>query len=250
MRSSFSVFFLLLCFGWILTSCQKMKDDTRIQTVDFELLTVPSAGYWNGSDAKGSFTSSGMKFVNQYNSAWKSWNGFSYSEKNDVTTGGFENEFSVIDPANKTNTFAVYYPSFGGDIFAQFIDNNDFTIQSIDLCNSTYAGLTMKNGNAFCKKFGGTSGTDADWFKVTISGYDHNNNKIGTKEVYLADYRSTDSSKDYILTKWTKIDLSSLGKVNKITFSFTSSDSGAYGINTPTYVCVDNIKYVDDSVVL
>jgi hypothetical protein len=249
MRSLFSLVFVSLCSMLAVTSCHK-KDEVNYQTVDFESLVVPAAGYWNGSDAKGSFTATNMKFNNEYNSAWKSWNGFSYSQKNDVTTAGFENEFSVIDPANKTNTFAVFYPAFGGDLFAQFADNNDFAIQSIDLCNSTYAGLTLKNGNAFCKKFGGTSGTDPDWFKVTISGYDHSNNKVGTKEVYLADYRSGETTKDYIVTKWTTVDLSSLGKVNKITFAFTSSDTGAYGINTPTYVCLDNIKYLDDSVVL
>ena len=249
MRSLFSVILVSLCVTLLLTSCH-YKEEVSYQIVDFESLLVPTSGYWNGSDAAGSFSATNMKFYNEYNSAWKSWNGFSYSQKNDVTTASFENEFSVIDPANKTNKFAVFYPSFGGDLFAQFNDGKDLFIQSIDLCNSTYAGLTLKNGNAFCKKFGGTSGTDADWFKITISGYDHSNNKVGTKEVYLADYRSSETAKDYIITNWTTVDLSSLGKVNKITFAFTSSDTGAYGINTPTYVCVDNIKYVDDTVVL
>jgi len=249
MRSLFSLVFVSLLGLLAVTSCQK-TEEVNYQTVDFESLSVPAAGYWNGSDAKGSFTATNMKFSNEYNPAWKSWNGFSYSEKNDVTTAGFENEFSVIDPANKTNNFAVFYPAFTGDLFAQFVPNGDFLIKSIDLCNSTYAGLTLKNGNAFCKKFGGSTGTDPDWFKVTISGYDHSNNKVGTKEVYLADYRSSETAKDYIVTKWTTVDLSSLGKVNKITFAFTSSDTGAYGINTPAYVCLDNIKYVEETVAL
>lgn len=249
MRNLFSLVFILAFTLSFVSSCNK-KEEVHYQTVDFESLSVPSAGYWNGADAKGSFTTNNMKFNNEYNSAWKSWNGFSYSQKNDVTTAGYENEFSVIDPANKTNKFAVFYPSFGKDIFAQFVSDFDFEIQSIDLCNSTYAALTLKNGNAFCKKFGGTSGTDADWFKVTISGYDHSNIKVGTKEVFLADYRSSETAKDFIITNWTTVDLSSLGKVNKISFAFTSSDTGAYGVNTPTYVCADNIKYVDDQVVL
>ena len=40
-------------------------------------------------------------------------------------------------------------------------------------------------------------GTDPDWFKVTINGYDHNNKLMGSKEVYLADFRFADSSKIY-----------------------------------------------------
>ncbi len=249
MRNSFSLVSVLLCMLLFVASCSK-KEDVNIQTVDFESLSVPSAGYWNGSDATGSFTSSDMKFYNQYNSSWNSWSGFSYSQKNDFTTGDFTNEFSVVDPANQKNKFAIFYPSFDGDIFGQFSNNQDYTIESVDLCNSTYTALAMKNGNAFCKKFGGNMGTDPDWFKVTINGYDHNNKLMGSKEVYLADFRFSDSSKDYILNKWTTVDLVSLGKVNKITFSFASSDTGAYGINTPTYVCMDNLKYIKDNVIL
>jgi len=247
MRNSFSLVSVLLCMLLFITSCSK-KEEINVQTTDFESLTIPSTGYWNGSDAMGSFTSSGMKFDNHYNAAWQSWSGFSYSQKNDVTTSGFENEYSVIDPANQKNKFAIFFPSYGGDTFAQFGNNQDFAIESVDLCNSTYAALTMKNGNAFSKKFGGTLGTDPDWFKVTINGYDHNNKLMGSKEVYLADFRFSDSSKDFILNKWTTVDLTSLGKVNKITFAFASSDTGAYGINTPTYVCMDNIKYINDNV--
>lgn len=249
MKNSFSLVSVLMCILLFVTSCSK-KEDVHVQTIDFESLTIPSVGYWNGSDATGSFTSSDMKFYNQYNSDWKSWSGFSYSQKNDVTTGDFTNEFSVVDPANQKNKFAIFYPSFGGDIFGQFVNNEDFTIESVELCNSTYAALAMKNGNAFCKKFGGNMGTDPDWFKVTINGYDHNDKLVGSKEVYLADFRFGDSSKDFILNKWTTVDLTSLGKVNKITFTFASSDTGAYGINTPTYVCMDNLKYINDNVIL
>ena len=209
MRNSFSFVSVLLCMLLFVTSCSK-KDDVNVQTIDFESLSIPSAGYWNGSDATGSFTSSGMKFDNQYNAAWQSWSGFSYSQKNDVTTGGFENEYSVIDPANQKNKFAIFFQSYSGDTFAQFGNNQDFAIESVDLCNSTYAALTMKNGNAFSKKFGGNMGTDPDWFKVTINGYEHNNKLMGSKEVYLADFRFADSSKDFILNKCTTVDLTSL----------------------------------------
>jgi len=249
MRRLFSLVSVSLCTLLFIASCTK-KDNVNIQTIDFESLSIPSAGYWNGSDATGSFTSADMQFYNQYNSSWNSWSGFSYSQKNDVTTGDFSNEFSVVDPANQKNKFAIFYPSFGDDIFGQFANNQDFTIESVDLCNSTYAALTMKNGNAFSKKFGGNMGTDPDWFKVTINGYDHNNKLMGSKEVYMADFRFADSSKDFILNNWTTVDLTSLGKVNKITFAFASSDTGAYGINTPTYVCMDNIRYIKEEVIL
>lgn len=250
MRSSFSVLILLLYVGGFLTSCEKKTGDTRIQTVDFESLTIPRDGFWNGSDASGFFIASDMKFENQYNPAWQTWAGFSFSQKNDVTTAGHGNQYSVADPANKTNKFAVFYPSFGGDIFASLSTGGEFELQSIALCNSTYAALSMKNGDDYCKKFGGTAGTDPDWFKLTVSGYNQNNVKVSSQDIYLADFRPVDSSKDYILTKWTTFDLTSLGKVNKLIFTLSSSDTGLYGINTPSYFCFDNVKYINKAIIL
>ncbi len=248
--SSLMVIVLLLCLGGIFTSCQKSGYTIPTHVLDFESLTVPQAGYWNGSDASGSFSQDVMKFDNEYTAAWKTWAGFSYSQKNDVTTAGYTNEFSVADPSNKSNKFAVYYPSFGGDIFATFTNGGEFEIPSMDICNSTYAALSMKNGDGYSKKFGGASGTDPDWFKVTVNGYDISGAKVSSVDIYLADFRFTDSSKDYILTKWTTVDLSSLGIVHKISFVFSSSDSGAYGINTPSYLCIDNIKYRNTHIIL
>jgi len=250
MRSSFLLIFFLLCSEFIVTSCKKTEDNSHYEIINFESLPVPQVGYWNGSDASGSFTANNMKFVNQYNPDWKTWDGFSYSQKNDFTTAGYENQYSVVDPANKNNKYAIFYPSFGSDIFASFPAGEENIIQSIDLCNNTYAALSMKNGDSYCKKFGGTTGADPDWFKVTINGYNTNGVKVGSLDVYLADFRPNDSSKDYILTKWTTFDLTSLGVVNKLSFVFASTDNGAYGVNTPTYLCLDNIKFKNSKIIL
>ena len=236
---------LLLFAGAILmTSCHK-EDVVPTQTITFETLTVPAAGYWNGSDASGSFTSGNLKFSNQFDSKWQTWAGFVYSQKSDVVVQGFDNQYSVYDSTNGSNKFALFYPSFSGDVFASFPAQESHVVQSIDLCNSTYTALSMKNGDAYSKKFGGVAGTDQDWFKVTVNGYDVNGLKVGSVSCYLADYQSSESSKDYILNKWTSFDLTSLGKINKLSFEFSSSDTGKYGINTPTYLCLDNIRYVE-----
>ncbi len=241
---------LAMFLGVLFFSSCKKEDTTVYQTITFENLAVPSSGFWNGSDTSGSFTSGKLKFANLYNSSWQTWSGFCYSQKNDVTTQGFGNQFSVFDAANGNNKFALFYPPFDGALFASFPGTEVHQMKSIDLCNNTYAALSMKNGDAYTKKFGGATGSDPDWFKVTLNGYDQNGLKIGSVSCYLADFRFTDSSKDFILNKWTTVDLTTLGKINKLTFEFYSSDTGAYGINTPTYVCLDNIKYIEDQVVL
>ena len=46
---------------------------------------------------------------------------------------------------------------------------------------------------------------------------------------------------DYIGNVWTDLDLSQAGFLKYLVLSFDSSDKGAFGINTPTFVCIDNI---------
>jgi hypothetical protein len=250
MRNSLLLISVLIICGSLFTSCNKGKSEAQAQIIDFETLQIPQSGYWNGSDGSGSFTAGTLKFENQYSKSWGTWAGFSYSQKNDVTTAGYTNEFSVYDSSNKLNKFAVFYPSFEQSLFVSFPSGEEHVIKSMDMCNNTYAGLSMKNGDSYSKKFGGASGTDQDWFKVTVYGFSKSGAKVSSLDIYLADFRFSDSSKDYILSKWTNFDLSSLGKVHQITFVFSSSDNGLFGINTPTYVCLDNIMYVADQVVL
>ncbi len=106
------------------------------------------------------------------------------------------------------------------------------------LTNSTYTYRTILNGNTFSKKF-----VTGDWFKVIITGY-KNGIQTGQVEYYLADFRN---GKSFILKTWTSIELSGLGgEVDKVIFTFDSSDKGQWGINTPTYVCIDNIYFTQN----
>ncbi len=91
----------------------------------------------------------------------------------------------------------------------------------------------MTNGDGYAKKF-----EKGDWFKLIITGYDAEDNETATKEYYLADLR--DEATAYIINDWRYVDLSCLGEVAKICFALSSSDSSAYGMNTPAYFCFDD----------
>lgn len=240
----FNVSAALLLVILFLVSCHKEDaENIEIKTIDFENLTIGSQGYWNGSDLSGDFISGGMTFSNNYSSSWSSWDGFAYSQKADVLTAGFGNQFSVFDSSNGTNKFGIYYPPFGADAYASFPAGAERRIRSISVCNDTYAALSIKDGDGFAKKFGGSTGNDQDWYKLTVIGYNAAGDSIGAVNFYLADYRFSNNSNDYIINKWTPVDLTSLGKVNKITFRFSSTDNGTWGMNTPATFCLDNIRY-------
>jgi hypothetical protein len=65
-------------------------------------------------------------------------------------------------------------------------------------------------------------------------------------ELMLADYRFLDNSQDFILDEWVFLNLSGLGVVSELQFSFQSSDVGDFGINTPQYFAIDNLVSVPE----
>ena len=193
--------------------------------------------YWNGADLSGGFTSDNGYFYNQYTQAYGSWTGFAYSRKTDITTAGWANQYSAItgEGFNSSETYAV-----GNGNPTMKLDTN-YTVNSIWVTNSTYAYLSMNDGDAFAKKFGGATGDDPDYFILTIKGY---KDDVYTDSVnfYLADFRFSDNSQDYIVNTWTEVELTSLGIVDSLSFSLSSSDNGTWGMNTPAYFCLDEIS--------
>jgi hypothetical protein len=220
-------------------------------TVTFEnpTLSQPLSGpntFQNGSTLSppGSFTTAGATFNNSYNATFDTWSGWAYSNVTNVTTPGFGNQYA-----------AYALPNGGGDNSSNFgvaftFNPGDATIQlpvgmrpaSVRLTNTTYAALSMRDGDQFAKKFGGTSGNDPDFFLLTITGLNGQNQPTGSVNFYLADYRFTDNSLDYIVAQWTTVDLSALGEdTSRLSFALTSSDVGAFGMNTPAYFALDNL---------
>jgi hypothetical protein len=209
-------------------------------TVDFDDINLDTNSNWNGSDLSGAYVEEGFNFVNNYDSAWGSWSGFAVSNVTDNLTEGWGNLYGVsTGNAFSGDNFAV--ATIGASISSEARVINGFYIT-----NSTFAALSMLNGDNFAKKFGGVSGDDADWFKLTVIG------KLDlvvtdTVEFYLADYRFEDNTEDYIVTDWTWLDLSTLGEVTDISFSWSSSDNGDWGMNTPAYFCMEDLTTSNNS---
>jgi hypothetical protein len=225
-----------------------------IATFDDFALTVPPATnftgpgggqYYNGSDSAGGFTSGGVYFTNNYNTSWGSWDGWSVSNTTDTTTAGYTNQFSAYTGGAQSGTqYGVYYlPSSLGPTVS-FTSPDPVTLAGAYFTNTAYAALSMLNGDSFAKKFGGTSGNDPDWFKLTIRGIDGGGYTANSVEFYLADYRFADNAQDYIVTNWSWVDLTVLGAVYGLEFNLSSSDVGMYGMNTPAYFAMDSVNAV------
>jgi hypothetical protein len=233
-------FYLLLAVACVLcfTSCKK-DDNNKEQTIDFESVTLNSSGYQN--NFPDSLKLNDVTFYNSYDATYSDWEGFAVSNNTDQTTAGYTNQYSVYSNsgANNSQKFAVAYQGFNKVTNCHFAAGETHTVSDLMINNATYTALSLKNGDGYGKKF-----VAGDWFKIIITGYNANGVSTGAVEYYLGDFRNGGS---YICSTWTKVDLSSLGKVNKLTFTFQSTDNDPiYGMKTPAYACIDNINYYID----
>lgn len=262
MKKNHKVIGLLACLGLMLPN-----QNINAQTVsDFENLTLSSNSYWDGSDMSGIhanskfasiFQSGDGIFVNEYDTTYGAIygymsDGFAYSNMEDSSTSG--NGFSSF--AYGTPMGDNYAIGKSGSSISLTGTTRGTTLTGVYVTNSTYSGISMRDGDYFGKVFGdsmsgagygpindGTNGED--WFLLTIQGYLNGNATVNTVEFYLADFRFINNTQDYILNTWEWVDLSSLGNVDSVEFILTSSDTtGGFGMNTPNFFAVDDFNGV------
>ena len=230
-----------------------ISTQAQFTTIDFEELPLPAVDtFYNGADEAGQFVSKDATFGLSYSEeSWGiSWSGFAYSNMTDNTTPGASNQYSAFagEGAEGSEQYAVYnsndtltFPGYGA-IFG-----------NISVTNTTYTGISMRDGDQFGKEFGTPNdangdpdGTDGeDFFFVTFRAWDNDWNYIDSVDIYLADFQSEDENDHYILENWENFDLSALDGAKYFTFDFKSSDVGDFGINTPKYFALDNLEFTE-----
>ena len=150
-------------------------------TADLQNLTLSPNTYWNGSTSNptvstvGTFTSGNCIFPNAYSGSsgiypgyWA--NGWAYSNMKDSTTSGSGNQYSARTAVGYTNS-TIYAVGQGGAILNFNSNAKGKQMAGFYITNSTYAAISMRDGDMFGKKFGGVSGNDPDWFKLKVQKY-------------------------------------------------------------------------------
>jgi hypothetical protein len=219
---------------------------SHASVITFESVSLPGAGYLN--DAGGQFIIDQVTFINNYDDQYESWSGFSISNRTDTTTPGFGNQYSAITGGGfggSTNYAVGYYATYEITTHVNLDAVTDLTGLGAYFTNTTYAALSMRDGDPFAKKFGGPTGNDPDWFKLTIEGF-AGLTSTGTVEFYLADFRAADNSLDYIVNNWRYVDFTPLGSPERLEMSLSSSDNGMFGMNTPSYFAMDHFLAVPE----
>jgi hypothetical protein len=225
---------LVVLFSIVFQSCLKDYDSYIIENYTFSEVQLPAESFWNGSTGSGGVSFGLTHFSNNYIEEYNYWEGFAFSNVTDIVTHGLENQYSAyVEELSPTST-NVYGISYVYENSATISFYSPANLLSMSVTNSTWAYLSMLNGDANSKKF-----ENGDWFKLTIVGYDNSENIVNSVEFYLADFQSTSN---YIIKDWTSINLTPLKNVSKVVFNLSSSDNGEWGMNTPAYVCFDNLR--------
>lgn len=238
----------------------------RAAVATFETVTLSPGSHWDGSDLSGTqgpeifggipYTQhrqiAGSGFLNTYTD-WGgsgSWSGFAISNHTDVSTYGVGNQYSAFagSGAGGSANYAIgYYSTYEDTTNVKLGGLTNLSGLGASITNSTWAALDMLTGpTGGGKKFGGDSGNEADWFKLTITGYVGGASTGSFIDFYLADFRFADNAFDYIVDEWSYVDFSSLGSADELRFSLSSSDNGTFGMNTPSYFAMDNFLAVPE----
>ena len=196
----------------------------------------------------------GLKHIFPYNyNAYCYWGGghaiSNYSTGDIETYGGFETQLTVYKKGvsglshtggghNGSDNFAVHYGYMDGSQFNKtenlpaltFADGSEHVIDHMYVNTTTYLLNCLVNGNGLTAKIG-----PDDWVNLVATGYDTKGAKTGETGIYLC------NGPDNIIMDWTKWDLSSLGKVAKVTFNVTGSSDNGYGFSQPAYFAYDDV---------
>lgn len=218
--------------------------------VDFESLgatLAPNSAYV-GADGAGGFASEGASFNNVYGvdpTYGPYWFEHAYSNRTTFVPSNLygDNNDTVAAPGSgvgQSATWAIANTSSANSAVIQAPNGAFF--DSMYVTNTATTAYLLKFGNQFSVPFGGPSKLDPDLFTVRFN--DLSPGGSGFVEFVLADYRFEDPLDDYIVNDWQRVDLTPLNRATRIGVEFTSTDvDPVFGINTPTYVALDNITF-------
>lgn len=227
-----------------LSLCSLFLFQLSAQDATFERFLSVKDSFLNGKTTAPSpqiFTDSGFIFSAVYDTSFGGYwaNGFAISSMTDTVNGTAANLYSSASGEGS-----------GGSLSYAVVQNNaQFTyhlagtgfapyLYSMDVNNTFYAKYVMKNGNQFAKKF---NGTDKDSFTLWIYQY-FSNNTVDSTRIDLANFTSNNSDEHYILDTWTTVRFNSTIPSDSIKFKLVSSDNGQFGMNTPAFFALDNVK--------
>ena len=226
-------FLFVAALALTFAACQKQGEveDKTVATFEEAAISPKAAESVYHMAQTGTFTSGNFEFTQDVSvSEWGTYYfGNIVSNKTDKTyKDDMDGDKSVSGGAYAGKNYVVWTASYMGADGIKL--KKAAQVPGMYVNNSVYAYASMTKGDSYAgEPFG-----DNDWFLLTITGA-LEGKAVNTKvDFYLGQGKN-------IVTEWTYVDLSKLGKVDELHFTLTGSRTGDYGLNTPAYFCFDNL---------
>lgn len=163
-----------------------------------------------------------------------SFAGFTYMNKT-------SHPYNAQPQCGKAKTGKVYLSTysdaeFGSTLAIMAINDPNYSVKGAWITNSAGAYIGMTEGDNTARPF-----TKGDKYTVTATGYNENDEEVGSVQILLADYKT---NADKPVSDWIWFDLSALHKATKIKFVPTSTDMEEF-MNTSKYFCLDDITLIE-----
>jgi len=212
-----------------------------VNIAHFEDVELASNGIWQPPFGSNEMLSGGWLFTNNTQNGY--WGGFTASNRTDLNQTGLNAQYTAAPGCgyDGSSQYAVAY-TMGMQTEVYAADGQLHTVTGCYVTNDLWTYQDMLQGGYGEPPYGGSTGNDPDWFKVTATGKNASGQTVGTLDFYLADFRFANNEEDYVLNTWEWFDLSPLGNVSSISFSLSSSRGGGYDMITPAYFCMDDFN--------
>lgn len=234
--------------------------NAALKVAGFDDLHLEDESHWkydttlDEDEVSDIFFSGSFCFPNYPWFAYESWGGYAYSNETSTEFRDYNDQFRncVGSGAAGTRNFGVAYMPEGFYNMAFDVagaSDEGLEIPGMYVTNSAYALNSILNGDSYVTPFSEENG---DYLTLKVEGLDANGTLKASVEVPLADYRagepaanSARNGNTKVLTEWKWVDLSPLGKVSKLRFSYDSSQK----TYIPAYVCFDEVGAKDPALV-
>ena len=192
----------------------------------FHSFTTP---YWGGGHVISNYVIEDYETLPDGHYGW-----FELQMSNPIGGHNGSKNFAVHNGYSDFYNSQLYDASLQG---FEFADGKERVVECMYVTNINYVLNSLTFGDGF-----NSAATENTYVKIVAYGYNANDELVGTSEFTLCNGRN-------LVTTWEKWDLSSLGKVAKITFNFSASDdqSGSYGLNCPAYFAYDDVTVKFDT---
>ena len=223
-------FFFVAALALTFVACEPKGDvaDSFIATFEEAAISPDSTNSEFKLDTTGTFQSGAFTFKQTAMPSSSYYSCNVVSNHTDTTFVDWNDAWkSIAKGAHAGRNYAVWNMDYyGADTITL---KSAAVIPGFYVTNTVYAYNSITKGDDWTTPF-----EEGDWFLLTING----SLEGQAVETPVTFYLAKDTN---VVTEWTYVDLSSLGKVDAISFTLTGSRTSYGYLSTPAYFCIDDL---------